>query len=104
MEIRYIPPDATVWESWRIPSDKGHRDQLRRIVGEWQAQQQLLSELATIDPDIPRALAKVLQSHELLSRATVTMTVAIAQSPLENTPAEEEPEETEFEFEDSVEC
>ena len=103
MEIRYIS-DASVWESWRIPSDKGHRDQLRRIVDEWQQQKVLLSELSAIHPDINRALATVLQSHELLSRATVTMTVAIAQPTEENITATEEPEETEFEFEDSVEC
>ena len=105
MEIRYIS-DAAVWESWRIPSDKGHRDQLRRIVDEWQQQKALLSELAAVHPDINRALATVLQSHELMSRATVTMTVAIAQTE-ETMTVKERPEKTEddgFEFEESVEC
>jgi DNA-binding FrmR family transcriptional regulator len=106
VECRYIA-DRDEWQSWQIPSDKGNsRAQLRRMVEEWQAQKKILSDLAAIHPDINRALAIVLQSHELLSRATVTVAIA-AQQPSE--PAQMPTENdaialSEFEFEESVEC
>lgn len=102
VECRYIA-DRDEWESWQTASDKGNsRAQLRRMVDEWQEQKQILSDLATVHPNINRALAIVLQSHELMSRATVTMQVTTATDA-----AKEVIEETTdfgFEFEESVEC
>ena len=106
VECRYIA-DRDEWKSWQIPSDKGNsRAQLRRMVDEWQAQKKALSDLAAIHPDINRALAIVLQSHELLSRATVTVAIATTQQPTEPSKAfQTEPEpDFGFEFEESVEC
>lgn len=104
VECRYIA-DRDEWKSWQMPSDKGNsRAQLRRMVDEWQEQKQILSDLSAVHPDINRALAIVLQSHELMSRATVTVGIAIAQSD-DSLPVKEVIEESpEFDFEESVEC
>lgn len=106
IECRYIA-DRDEWKAWQQPSDKGNsRAQLRRMIDEWQEQKQILSDLATVHPDINRALAILLQSHELMSRATVTVAIAAHQSS-EVEPVEEVIEEVSdfgFEFEESVEC
>lgn len=100
VECRYIA-DRDDWQSWQVPSDKGNsRAQLRRIVDEWQQQKKILSDLANIHPDIYTALAKALQAYELVSRATVSMTVA-APAAIPHGAVEESPE---FDFEESVEC
>ena len=100
VECRYIA-DRDEWKSWQQPSDKGNsRAQLRRMVDEWQQQRKILSDLAQVHPDINRALATVMQAHELVKRATVTMTIVAPAA----VAGKEEIEDSEFEFEESVEC
>lgn len=106
VECRYIA-DRDEWASWQQPTDKGNsRAQLRRMVDEWKAQKKILSDLAAVHPDINRALAIVLQAHELMSRATVTVSIATAQPSEPAKPPQENSvtAPTEFEFEESVEC
>lgn len=103
IETRYTA-GRDEWKSWQLPSDKGNsRAQLRRMIEEWQEQKQILSDLATVHPNINRALAIVLQSHDLMSRATVTVQVSTAATELVKEVIEEETDSG-FEFEESVEC
>ena len=93
VEVHYVA-DQQDWKSWRQPDDKSHRDQLRRIVDEWKQQKNILSELATISPDMNKAIATLLQAHQLIQRATITVQVPAVTPPS----PEEETDSDDFEI------
>jgi hypothetical protein len=104
VECRYVA-DRDEWAGWQLPSDKGNsRAQLRRMIEEWQQQRQILSELAAINPDIHKALAKVMAAYELMQRATVTIAIAPPAPDEQQTSLTDSETDSAFDFEESVPC
>lgn len=64
--------DSEQWERWRHPGE-GNTELLTRILNDWQQLRQTLVSLTELDPNPSQALGRLLNSHELLSTATVTI-------------------------------
>ena len=60
------------WEALKRGGES-NTELLARILQEWQAQKAVLSSLAEIDPSPPQALGRLLLSHELLQKATISI-------------------------------
>ena len=61
------------WKAWRSPADQSNPAQLKRIVKEWAEQREILATLSAIDANPSRAIGMLLQSHELMRNAQVTI-------------------------------
>ena len=80
-------------EQWQGLKQAGETDtQLcDRLLCEWQEQQSVLSALSEIASSPSEALGRLLASHELLSRATITVTAHPANEPPPLTASAEAP-------------
>ena len=64
--------DTAAWEALK-QGEESNTELLARILQEWQEQKTVLSALAEIDASPAQALGRLLLSHELLQRATVSI-------------------------------
>lgn len=64
--------DTAAWEALK-QGEESNTALLARIVREWQEQKAVLASLTEIDTSPSQALGRLLLSHELLQRATVSI-------------------------------
>ena len=87
-----------LWKSWRLPTDQSNPAQLKRIVREWAEQREILATLQTIDSNPSRAIGKLLQSHELMKNAQVTVVTSLNTAQAPTAPAADDFEDNTDEF------
>ena len=64
------------WESLK-QDNESNTDLLDRLLSNWQEQQQVIAALKEIDPSPSQAIGRLLLSHELLTRASITIASAV---------------------------
>lgn len=67
--------DSKQWESLK-QGNESNTDLLDRLLSDWQEQQQVIAALKAIDPSPSQAIGRLLLSHELLTRASITIASA----------------------------